>query len=68
MTNTKVNEFTWTTNDGSIDLERQINGWLRFNPDIEVMDIKYHTQLVDRDGDIFERNRALIIYDEEESK
>ena len=40
MTNTKVKEFTWTTNDGSIDLERQINGWLRFNPDIEVMDIK----------------------------
>ena len=68
MTNTKVKEFTWTTNDGSIDLERQINGWLRFNPDIEVMDIKYHTQLVVRDGDIFERNRALIFFDVEVSK
>tara|TARA_B100000029_G_scaffold316446_1_gene308880 strand:+ start:207 stop:410 length:204 start_codon:yes stop_codon:yes gene_type:complete len=67
MTKTKVKEFIWRTGE-EMTLERSINGWLRFNRDIEVMDIKYHTQLVDRDGDIFEINSALIIYDEEESE
>ena len=67
MRKTKVKEFIWRTGEG-MTLERSINGWLRFNHDIEVMDIKYHTQLVDRDGDIFEINSALIIYDEEESE
>ena len=42
MTNTKVKEFTWTTNDGSIDLERQISGCLRFKTEIEVMEIIVH--------------------------
>jgi len=67
MRKTKVKEFIWRTGE-EMTLERSINGWLRFNHDIEVMDIKYHTQLVDRDGDIFEINSALIIYDEEESE
>lgn len=67
MTKTKVKEFIWRTGE-EMTLERSINGWLRFNRDIEVMDIKYHTQLVDRDGDIFEINSALIIYDEDESE
>lgn len=67
MRKTKVKEFIWRTGE-EMTLERSINGWLRFNRDIEVMDIKYHTQLVDRDGDIFEINSALIIYDEEESE
>ena len=63
----KVKEISSITGEPT-KLEDKVNLWLEQNQGIEIMDIKYHTQLEDRDGDIFERNRALIIYDEEESK
>jgi len=52
-------------NREQIKLEDKVNLWLANNQGIEIIDIKYHTQLVESGGDILGDSSVLIIYMEE---
>ena len=58
----KTREF-WTSSYSDVRIDDLINGFTKENPDIEIVDIKYQTEMYEGYGI---RISALIIYKEEE--